>query len=73
MTDEELARRLYRFSRVGVINHQEGLLLRTAADRLLILAQLVEDLEERVAIMMEGCRISEGKYQQMRMEAKERV
>ena len=67
MTDEELARRLYRFSRVGVINHQEGLLLRTAADRLLILAQQVEDLNERVAIMMEGCQITEDAYQQMKL------
>lgn len=70
MTDEELARRLYRFAKVGLVNHQDGLLLRTAADRLRILAQQVEDLEERVAIMMEGCQISEEKYQQMRMEAK---
>lgn len=67
MTDEELARRLYKFAKVGVINHQEGLLLRTAADRLVILAQLVEDLEERVAIMMEGCKITEDAYQQMKL------
>lgn len=67
MTDEELARRLYKFAKVGVINHQEGLLLRTAADRLVILAQLVEDLNERVAIMMEGCQITEDAYQQMKL------
>lgn len=67
MTDEELARRLYKFAKVGVINHQEGLLIRTAADRLVILTQLVEDLEERVAIMMEGCQIDESKYQQMKL------
>lgn len=67
MTDEELARRLYKFAKVGVINHQEGLLIRTAADRLVILAQLVEDLEERVAIMMEGCQITEDAYQQMKL------
>ena len=67
MTDEELARRLYKFAKVGVINHQEGLLIRTAADRLVILAQLVEDLNERVAIMMEGCQITEDAYQQMKL------
>lgn len=67
MTDEELARRLYKFAKVGVINYQEGLLIRTAADRLVILAQLVEDLEERVAIMMEGCQITEDAYQQMKL------
>lgn len=67
MTDEELARRLYKFAKVGVINHQEGLLIRTAADRLVILAQLVEDLNERVAIMMEGCQITEDTYQQMKL------
>ena len=68
MTDEELARRLYRFAKIGLVNYQDGLLLRTAADRLRILAQQVEDLEERVGIMMDGCGISEEKYQQMKIE-----
>lgn len=53
-----LARKLYK---AGSINHQEGILLKKAAET-------IEDLEERVSIMMDGCGISEEKYQQMKIE-----
>ena len=45
------------------VPRREGNALRLAADRL-------DEYEERVAIMMEGGKITEDRYQQMRMEDK---
>lgn len=66
MTNAELVTKLYRLAKVGMVNHQDGLLIRQAAET-------IEELEERVSIMMEGCQISEEKYQQMRIERMERL
>ena len=69
MTDAELVHRLYRMSRVGVVNHQEGILLREAAQRIDYLSGLCDRLEERVAIMMDGNQISRERLEQMVTEA----
>ncbi len=66
MTNTELVQKLYRLAKAGVVNYQEGLLIRRAAET-------IEDLDERVSIMMEGCNITEEKYQQMVIERMERI
>lgn len=66
MTDAELLRWLYHHAKTGVVNWRDGSVIREAADRISALlderrelTMRVEDLEERVAIMMEGNQIGE--------------
>jgi len=66
MTDAELLSWLYRHAKTGVVNWRDGSVIREAADRISALlderrelTMRVEDLEERVAIMMEGNQIGE--------------
>lgn len=61
MTTVELIAWLRRYGKTGVTDWRDGIPILKAAD-------MIEALEERVAIMMEGCQITEDRYQQMRME-----
>ncbi|MBR6030187.1 MAG: hypothetical protein IKP40_13975 [Clostridia bacterium] len=66
MTNTELVQKLYRMAKVSFFNNQENMLIRQAAET-------IEELDERVSIMMEGCNITEEKYQQMVIERMERI
>ena len=66
MTDAELLSWLYHHAKTGVVNWRDGSVIREAADRISALlderrelTMRVEDLEERVAIMMEGNNLKE--------------
>lgn len=63
MRTDELIREVRRIAEIGIVNHRHDVpILVKAADRL-------EELEERVAIMMEGCWI---RQEQLDMLAKDR-
>lgn len=68
MTSEELARKLRSLAETGIVNaRKDAALLREAAAWIEEMDRLLEDAQERIAIMMEGNRIQPGDARQMDM------